>query len=385
MSSNLGRRLIVISGAVILVLAGLYLWQRLKPASLPEGFVVGNGRVEATEVDISAKTAGRIKEVLFKEGDFVDAGQIVARMDTQTMEADLHQMEAKVKQAQSATSTAAATISQRQDARLTVAALVAQRRQAKETALAMVAQSKSEVAFAENELKRTEELVAKKFVTPQRLDADRTKLQSAQASLSAAKSKVEEAQAAIEAAKSQLTETQSAIEASKSQAAESRSSIDAAIAAVEKIKADIEDASLKTAKGGRVQYRMAEPGEVLPVGGKVLTVLDVSDVYMTFFLPESVAGRVAIGAEARLVLDAVPQYVIPAKVTFVASEAQFTPKTVETTAERQKMVFRVKAHIAPELLKKYKTQVKTGLPGVAYVQLVPSAEWPPQLQVKLPQ
>jgi HlyD family secretion protein len=106
---------------------------------------------------------------------------------------------------------------------------------------------------------------------------------------------------------------------------------------------------------------------------------------MTFFLPESVAGRVAIGAEVRLVLDAAPQYVIPARVSFVASEAQFTPKTVETSSERQKLVFRVKAQIDPELLKKYKNQVKTGLPGLAYVQLNSSAEWPAYLQVKLPQ
>jgi HlyD family secretion protein len=294
-------------------------------------------------------------------------------------------MEAKVRQAQSATSTAAALTSQRQEARQSALALVSQKIQAKETALAEVAQRESEVAFAESEVKRSEELVEKRFITPQRLEADQTKLQTAKAALNAAKSKVEEAQGAIETAKSQLTEAQSAIEASKSQVAESKSSTDAVIAGVEKIKADIEDANLKTAKGGRIQYRIAEPGEVLPAGGKVMTVLDVSDVYMTFFLPESVAGRVAIGAETRLVLDAAPQYVIPAKVSFVSSEAQFTPKTVETSSERQKLVFRVKAQIDPELLKKYRTQVKTGLPGLAYVQLSQSAEWPTYLQVKLPQ
>ena len=112
--------------------------------------------------------------------------------------------------------------------------------------------------------------------------------------------------------------------------------------------------------------------------------LDLSDVYMTVFLPEATAGRLAIGAQARIVLDVAPQYVIPAKVSFVAAEAQFTPKTVETAAERQKLVFRVKAQIAPELLRKYRTRVKAGLPGVAYVQVDPHAQWPPDLEVKLP-
>jgi HlyD family secretion protein len=134
-----------------------------------------------------------------------------------------------------------------------------------------------------------------------------------------------------------------------------------------------------------VQFRVAQPGEVLPSGGKVLNMVDLADVYMTFFLPTEWAGRVQLGAETRIVLDAAPDFVIPAKVTFVADVAQFTPKTVETAEERQKLTFRIKAHIPPDLLKNYVRDVKTGLPGVAYVQLDPQAEWPAHLAVKLPE
>lgn len=111
----------------------------------------------------------------------------------------------------------------------------------------------------------------------------------------------------------------------------------------------------------------------------MLNLVDLSDVSMTFFLPTAQAGRVAIGADARIVLDAAPQYVIPAKVSFVADVAQFTPKTVETKEERQKLMFRVKAKIPQNLLQKYIQQVKTGLPGVAYVKLAPDAGWPKNL------
>jgi HlyD family secretion protein len=111
--------------------------------------------------------------------------------------------------------------------------------------------------------------------------------------------------------------------------------------------------------------------------------VDLGDVYMTFFLPTADAGRVAIGSEVRLVLDAIPQYVIPAKATFVADVAQFTPKTVETEEERQKLMFRIKAHIAPELLRQHIEHVKTGLPGMAYVQLDPAAQWPDNLKIKV--
>jgi len=279
---------------------------------------MGNGRIEATQIDIAAKLPGRIKEVLVNEGDFVEAGQVVARMDTQVLEAELRQAEAQVNRA----------------------------RNAVETAKAVVAQRASELTFAQNSLKRSEDLVQKGFISPQKLDGDRTAMLTAKAGLVQARSQVEEGQAAIAAAQ----------------------------ATAERIKADLEDSVLKAPRAGRVQYRLAEPGEVLPAGGKVVSMLDLSDVYMTVFLPETAAGRLAIGAQARLVLDLAPQYVIPAKVSFVAAEAQFTPKTVETAVERQKLVFRVKAQIDPELLRKYRTRVKVN----------PSGQWPPNLEVKLP-
>ena len=107
--------------------------------------------------------------------------------------------------------------------------------------------------------------------------------------------------------------------------------------------------------------------------------------YMTFFVPETVAGKVALGSPVRIVLDAAPGYVIPAQVSFVASVAQFTPKTVETASERQKLMFRVKARIDPELLKKHLKQIKTGLPGMAWLNLDPGTEWPQNLAVKVPE
>ena len=105
---------------------------------------------------------------------------------------------------------------------------------------------------------------------------------------------------------------------------------------------------------------------------------------MIVFLPETTSGRLALGSEARLVLDATPEYVIPAHVTFVADEAQFTPKTVETTSERQKLVFRVKAQIDAAVLSDHRAQVNAGLPGIAYVRLDRNVPWPESLAIRLP-
>jgi HlyD family secretion protein len=122
---------------------------------------------------------------------------------------------------------------------------------------------------------------------------------------------------------------------------------------------------------------------VLPPGGKVLTVVDPTDVYMYVFLPEALAGKVPLGAPARITLDALPEVVVPATVTFVADKAQFTPKDVETRAEREKLMFRVKVQIDAELVRGHEAMVKPGLPGVAYVQLDSAAQWPHYLQAKL--
>jgi HlyD family secretion protein len=116
----------------------------------------------------------------------------------------------------------------------------------------------------------------------------------------------------------------------------------------------------------------------------VVTLLDLTDVSMTIYLPTAQAGRLAYGAEARLVFDAAPQFVVPASVSFVASEAQFTPKYVETAEERENLMFRVKLQIPPDLLRAHQEFVKTGVPGVATVRLDPNAEWPAELAARLP-
>jgi len=156
-------------------------------------------------------------------------------------------------------------------------------------------------------------------------------------------------------------------------------------ATIARVEADIQDSQLKSPRAGRVQYRIAQPGEVLAAGGKVLNLVDLGDVYMTFFLPETVVGKIALGSDVRIVLDAALQYVIPAKVSYVASTAQFTPKTVETASERQKLMFRVKAQLDPALLRQHLRLIKTGLPGVAWIKLDGQATWPPELAVKVPQ
>ena len=322
------KKAALVALAVFAGLVAVRAWQHLQEPGLPEGIASGNGRLEATQVDITAKLPGRIAKVRVKEGEIVKAGQVLARMDVRELEADMRQTQAQVIQAQKQRIAATAVITQR----------------------------KSEVTLAEKNLARSRELYENETIPIVQLQRSETALQTAEAALSAAEAGLALADAAI----------------------------DAAQARVELVRTRIDDGELKTPIDGRVLYRLAEPGEVLPAGGKVFTVLDLTDASMTIFLPTLQAGRLRIGDEARIVLDAISEYTIPAVVSFVSPEAQFTPKEVETRTEREKLMFRVKVRIDPLLLEKHGAIMKTGVPGVVYVRLGAGVSWPDTLQVRLP-
>lgn len=355
MTKQQKKWLIRIAGLLVLGALGIFAWQKFVVDDRNKGLVSGNGRIEAVEVDVATKTAGRLKDILVREGDLVTAEQVVATMDTEVLEAQKRQAEAQLKQAESAVETARSQLSQRESE--------------KEAAQAVVGQREAELGVARKRATRSSTLAYEGASSQQEADDDNARVQSASAAVSAARAQLAAADATIATARSGIAGAQSAVEATR--------------ATVERIQADIKDSALKSPREGRVQYRVAQPGEVLGAGGRVLNLVDLSDVYMTFFLPTAAAGRVAIGTEVRLVLDAAPQYVVPANVSFVANVAQFTPKTVETASEREKLMFRIRAQIPVDLLRKHVTYVKTGLPGMAYIRLDPAAPWPDHLQVKV--
>ena len=320
--------LLVVAVIVALGGGGVWYWWQQHLNALPSYIAAANGRLESEQVEISTKYAGRIAVVLAKEGDMVHAGDVLARMDTDELNAQLRSAEAQVLKSE----------------------------REKVMAEAMIAQRESERTFAAQELLRTSTLVEKGWSTREQLDQRQSLLKVAQANY-------ETAVASREAAAAQIVANQ---------------------AEVARLQKQIADSTLVAPAGGRIQYKLAEPGEVLSAGGRVLTLLDLSDVYMTIFVPASVAGPLNVGDDARVTLDPLPGYVFPAKVTFVATEAQFTPKTVETAEEREKLMFRVKLTIDPSLRARYQNEVKTGVRGIGYVRTEHDGAWPAQLAVKLP-
>ncbi|WP_354669067.1 HlyD family efflux transporter periplasmic adaptor subunit [Rhizobium sp. SSA_523] len=333
---------------------GFFGWRYMEERQAAQsmaGFASGNGRIEAVEIDIAARTPGRLRDVTVREGQFVEAGQIVATMDIEQLSAQKREASAQLSRARIGVET--------------VRVLVTQREAERDATQAAVSQAEVQLQSAERRFSRSTQLSRSGSVSEQTLDDDRARVDGARAALGAAKANLAAAKSGISAAEAQVVDARAAVEAAE--------------ATLARVDADVRDSELKASRSGRVQYIISRPGEVVAAGGRVLTLLDLGDVYMTFFLPTAEAGRTAIGSEARIVLDAAPQYVIPARISFVSDVAQFTPKTVETEEEREKLMFRLRAQVPEELLRKYITQVKTGLPGRAYVKLDPDAQWPAPL------
>jgi HlyD family secretion protein len=301
---------------------------RLRGQTLPDGVVKSNGRLEATQVDVSSKYPGRLAEVTVEEGSNVTKGQVIAKITSPEYEAQLRAAKADVQKANDALAAAEAEIASRQSA----------------------------LEFAKSDFERGQELMKTGFITKQVFEQRKRNFDSAVA----------------------------AVQSFTSQRDQALSQIANSEAEVDRIQSIIDDLTLVSPRLGRVQYQLARAGEVVAAGAPIVTILDLTDVYMTIFLQAADAGRLAVGDEARIILDPVPDYVIPATVSFVAADAQFTPKTVETTDERAKLMFRIKLKIDPQVLQQFYTRVKTGVRGLGFVRTKADLEWPADLQVKLP-
>ncbi|MEO1204776.1 MAG: HlyD family efflux transporter periplasmic adaptor subunit [Pseudomonadota bacterium] len=285
---------------------------------VPEGIVSGNGRIEAVQVDIATKIAGRVDSVSVREGDLIRPGQLLAKIDSAQLRAQLLRAEADIASAES---------------------MVAQ-------AEAQIAQVSAQLTLAERELERSSQLLERGHTSQETFD---TRL-----------SQRDVAKANVAASKATLTSR--------------HRGVDAAMAAKKEIETQIADTELLSPTLGRVLYRLSEPGEVLSSGGKVMTLVNLDEVYLEIFLPARAAHRLAIGSDARIVVDGA-DFAVPANVTFVSPTAQFTPKQVETATERDKLMFRIKVRVPTELVEKHIDFVKTGIRGVAYVR--PGTDPPP--------
>lgn len=333
----MSKRTLVIVIAILVALGAAAAWFFLRAPKLPEGFASGNGRLEATDYYVAAKRPGRIVEILAKEGDEVKAGQVVARIDPEEIEAEIRETEGKILEARAKIRVAEAD---------------------KAHAQAQVRVRRADFSYADSALKRSSALVKRGGVSQDEYEVDQARRAASEAEVIGAEAQVAQADSRIAAAKAEV------------QALEAQA---------DRLRAVLKDLVLVAPIDGRVERRLAELGEVVPAGGRVFSMLDLTDVYMYIFLPTETVGRLKLGSAARIVLDAAPDSAIPATISYISPEAQFTPKTVETAEERFSLTFRVKLQLDPERLRAFGPLVKSGIPGVGFVRTNEALEWPANL------
>ncbi len=323
------RRKWILGGLLVVAVAGFFgfrAWKARRNA-LPAGIATGNGRIESRQTDISSRLPLRVSEILVREGDLVRPGQVVVRMDTTTLETELRQAQEGVATAREQVAVARAAVARRQ----------------------------SEITLARTEKRRAASLLAERAGSQRELDVRTMALRSTTAGLAEERARIEAASDQVRVAEAKVAEVQSRID----------------------------DSTLTSPVFGRVLYRLAEPGEVLGAGGRALTVVNLEDVYMDIFLPANEAAAIRIGSDARFTVDYAPDRVGVGNVTFVSPEAQFTPRQVETRSERERLMFRVRIQVPPDVVAQYAERVKSGVRGVGYVRVNNTASWPAWLQRNL--
>ena len=344
--------------AVLLAAAaggGWWLYQQQESTALPDFVFHSNGRLELNRLDVASLYPGRVERVLVAEGDAVKANEVLVELSSA-------QSSGQLAAAQAATLRAAELV---QRAR----AGVTQAQQAVARADAEIAAYRQQQKVAKLELDNAKQMRREDLVSASELAKRQADFERATASVKVAQAARAEAQAAVAQGQAAVAEAEAGVKQATAQA-DTAASADA-------------DMAIRSPLTARVEYRLVEPGTVIGAGSRVISLLDPADVSMNVFLPNATVGGLRVGDEARLVLDGIDA-VFPAQVSFIASEAQFTPKAVETADEREKLVFRVKLKVPAEVAQRYDRLLKGGMTGDGYVRRDSSQAWPLALEVRLP-
>lgn len=280
-----------------------------------KNLIKGNGRIEARETAVATKFAGRLVEILADEGDYVKKGQLLAVIDSRSLESDINAQKAKL-----------------DEINKNIKAIEAE-----------IEATESDIKFYNKELKRTKILIKQNFASQLELDKNNNLLEKTEAKL-----------ASLKANKNSMKATYKSLEAS-----------------IKTMEINLSDMKIYAPTNGVILYKLAENGEMLANGGKIFIMYNPDDLYMTIYMSSDRAGQVKLSEDAKIKLDAYKNKIFDAKVSFIAENAEFTPKEVETQKEREKLVFRIKLTLDDNSLR----EAKPGMPGDGYIKLNSNISW----------
>jgi HlyD family secretion protein len=392
MSKRLARLIRILVILVIVVAAGFLLWWFvIRQPSVPSSIIVLSGRIEGDDSVVAAKTSGRIREINVREGDNVKAGDVIATLDDEQAAAREQQAKAAVQEADTRVTRSREQVTvlgeQLKQARFTV-------EQSRLDAQGRVRQAEAQVATAEANLSQAQagyeqarydvekftRLARSGDVSDRQREQARTTAEAQAAVVESTKKQVAAAHGALTAARANLENPpirSSQAAAIQKQIAQAQSDVDASRADADRARAQLKEAQANRTDlniiapfDGTIATRSAEPGEVVAPGTAIVTMLDLSKVYLRGFVPEGDIGRVKLNQSARVYLDSNPKVPIDAIVSRIDPEASFTPENTYFRNDRVKQVVGVKL-----LIKNPTGNAKPGMPADGEI-LVEGSAWP---------
>lgn len=369
------KKRILIILLIAVVAAGAYYWWRRSHANDGDRIFV-SGNLELTQVDISFQIAGQMVERKVDEGDWVKRGDPIATLDPTQLRQQKARDQAAVYSSQSNYEQLETSIAyQRATLESDVAAREAElnqatakleellngsRKQDIQQAEAAVADAKAQLDFAQSDWARMQDLYKTEDISRQQYDQARTRLDSAQAQLRSAQEKyslVKEGprQEDIAAARADVARAQAGVKTAEANRLElkrreqelvqRKAEIDRSRAQEGISIAQLDYTHVFTPIDGVVLVKSAEPGEVLAAGTTVVTIGDLEHPWLRAYINEPDLGRVKLGQKVNLTTDSYPGKIYHGTISFISSQAEFTPKQIQTKEERVKLVYRIKIDV----------------------------------------
>lgn len=338
-------------------LAGLIAYSQLRPVSQHV-----SGFIEADEIRLGSRVGGRVQEVLVEEGQKVEAGQLLIKLEPFDLAEQLKEAQAQLAARQAELEKLEAgnrdeeigqAKARYEQLRARLDKLVAGARpQEIDAARARLEVAKAEARFATLNFNRSQRLINTNAITPEEMDRATETLESAKANVALR----EEELSLIEAGtrEEEIREAQATVEEArlawelakqgyrKEEIAAAKAAHESAAAAVAAIEDRLDELAIKSPVAGNVEALELEPGDLVAAGAPVMSVLDNSHYWVRTYVPQRWMS-LKLGQQVVVTADSVPGRTFPAEITFISRQAEFTPSNVQTPEERAKQVFRIKA------------------------------------------
>jgi HlyD family secretion protein len=337
--------------ALAVTIGGAWAWQHLAGShTLPEGLIQANGRIEGDHSTVASKLPGRIAVLKVREGDTVTAGQILAQLEDT-------QLAAKKRQADAAVATLQAQL---QAARAQLAIARREVPLAEASADAVLGKARAAELQAAKDAKRFDELAERGTVEPRRAEQMRLAHTAAAADLRQAEQNVRSSRLGDDKVKARDNDI-AALEAGLHQAE----------AAAQEVAGLVDDLTLRAPIGGVVMSRLREAGEMVAAGTPVFDLVDLDKLFLKVYVPEKQIGQLRLGLPAKVYTDAFPGQEFTATARYISSQAEFTPKEVQTPDERVKLTYAVKLYFDANPQRR----LSPGVPADAVIRWKDSVPW----------